>query len=219
MNTLKNQLKEKYSKIPNELIVDLSISAGALRVLIYLFTKPNNWIVYNKDIQKQLNISDKTLSKYWKELLKSKWLRRTKIPPTNGKLAGGYSYQIGEFCISEESSEKEESYSLTKTKPINKELTSFSAEDAVSMWNEFASTNNKSKVMKLTGKRREKLLKRIKELKDYKAALKITLEKASKSNFCLDGNWFSFDWLIENDTNLVKVFEGKYDKNKREEWK
>jgi len=216
MNTLRNKLKEKYSQIPNELVVDLSISAGALRVLIYLFTKPDDWKVYNKDIQKQLNISDKTLSKYWKELLASKWLRRTKRPPTDGKFAGGYAYQIGEFCISEESYEKEESYSHTNTKPINKELTSFSADEAVSMWNEFASTNNKSKVMKLTGKRKEKLLKRIKELKDYKAALKITLEKASKSDFCLNGNWFSFDWLIENDTNLVKVFEGKYDNEKVE---
>jgi len=105
---------------------------------------------------------------------------------------------------------------IPDNKPDNKPDTYFSADEAVSMWNEFATRNEKSKVLKLTGKRREKLLKRIKELKDYEAALKITLEKASKSSFCLDGKWFSFDWLIENDTNLVKVFEGKYDNEKVE---
>ena len=216
MNTLRNKLKQQYSQIPNELITDLSLSNGALRVLLYLFTKPDEWNIYNKDIQKQLNISDKTLAKYWKELLASRWLRRTKRPPSDGKFAGGYLYQIGNFSISEESSEKEKSSEHSNNKPINKKLTSFSADEAVSMWNEFASTNNKSKVMKLTGKRKKKLQERIKELKDYETALKITLEKASNSSFCLEGKWFSFDWLIENDTNLVKVFEGKYDNEKVE---
>ena len=39
MNTLRNELKAKYSQIPNELITDLTLSSGALRVLLYLFTK------------------------------------------------------------------------------------------------------------------------------------------------------------------------------------
>ena len=115
MNTLRNELKRDYSQIPNELIIDMSISHGALRVLLYLFTKPDNWNVYNKDIQKQLNISDKTLAKYWKELLASKWLRRTKRPPSDKNLAGGYEYHIGSFAISEESSEKEKSSKKEKS--------------------------------------------------------------------------------------------------------
>ncbi len=101
-------------------------------------------------------------------------------------------------------------------KTINKTINT-SLEEIVSMWNRYASSNNKSKVLKLTGKRKEKLLKRIKELTDYKTAFNTTLVKASKSTFCKEGTWFSFDWLIDNDTNLVKVFEGKYD-NKAEEW-
>ena len=123
MNQLRNALKRDYSQIPNEMITDLSLSNGSLRVLLYLFTKPDNWNVYNKDIQKQLKISDKTLAKYWKELLASQWLRREKRPPTDGKFAGGYLYQIGSFSISEEVSEKEESYSLNNTKPIKQEET------------------------------------------------------------------------------------------------
>jgi len=123
MNTLKNDLKRDFSQVPNDLITDLTLSHGALRVILYLFTKPDTWNVYNKDIQKQLNISDKTLSKYWKELLESKWLRRTKNLPTDENNAGGYSYQIGRFVISEESYEKEESYSHSNNKPSKKQVT------------------------------------------------------------------------------------------------
>ena len=95
MNTLRNELKRSYSQIPNELITDLSISAGALRVLLYLFTKPDDWSVYNADICKNLNIHSETLSKYWKELLASKWLRRTE--KRDKGLFVGYEYSIGEF--------------------------------------------------------------------------------------------------------------------------
>ena len=101
-------------------------------------------------------------------------------------------------------------------KQFNKQLNTSLEEKVVSMWNEFATRNKRSKILKLTGKRKKKLQERIKELKDYETALKITLEKASNSSFCLEGKWFSFDWLIENDTNLVKVFEGKYDNEKVE---
>ena len=95
MNTLRNELRRSYSQIPNELITDLSISAGALRVLLYLFTKPDDWSVYNADICKNLNIHSETLSKYWKELLASKWLQRTE--KRDKGLFVGYEYSIGEF--------------------------------------------------------------------------------------------------------------------------
>ena len=123
MNTLKNELKAKYSQIPNELVTDLTISAGALRVLLYLFTKPDNWNVYNADICKQLDISEKTLTKYWSELLSSKWLRREKKQTKDGKFTGGYSYLIGSFTISEKSSESEKSSDHSNNKPIQKKET------------------------------------------------------------------------------------------------
>ena len=123
MNTLRNELKANYSQIPNELITDLSLSSGALRVLLYLFTKPDNWNVYNADICKQLDISEKTLTKYWSELLSSKWLRREKKQTKDGKFTGGYSYLIGSFTISEESSESVKSSDHSNNKPIQKKET------------------------------------------------------------------------------------------------
>ena len=123
MNTLRNELKANYSQIPNELITDLTLSSGALRVLLYLFTKPDNWNVYNADICKQLDISEKTLTKYWNELLSSKWLRREKKQTKDGKFTGGYSYLIGSFTISEKSSESVKSSDHSNNIPIQKKET------------------------------------------------------------------------------------------------
>jgi hypothetical protein len=123
MNQLRNTLKEKYSQIPNELITDMSLSAGALRVLLYLFTKPDNWNVYNLDICKQLEISEQTLTKYWKILLDSKWLKRDKARDGEGKLTGGYVYLIGEFSISIKSTEQVKSIEHSNNKPIKQKET------------------------------------------------------------------------------------------------
>ena len=123
MNTLRNELKEKYSQIPNELITDLSLCSGSLRVLLYLFTKPDNWNVYNKDICKQLNISEQTLTKYWKTLLSSKWLKREPSRNKEGHLTGGYTYRIGNFTVSIQSTETVKSIGHSNNKLINKEET------------------------------------------------------------------------------------------------
>ena len=125
------------------MIIDKDISHGALRVLLYLFTKPDNWNVYNKDIQKQLNISDKTLAKYWKELLYSKWLRRKKRPPIDKNLAGGYIYHIGSFSISEESSKKEESYDHSNNKPIQKQVTN-NNDEFEKLWADYGKIGSKA---------------------------------------------------------------------------
>ena len=123
MNTLRNELKEKYSQIPNDLITDLSLCHGSLRVLLYLFTKPDTWNVYNKDICKQLNISEQTLTKYWKKLLSSKWLRREQARDVNGHLNGGYVYRIGNFTVSIQSTETVKSIDYSNNKPIKKKVT------------------------------------------------------------------------------------------------
>lgn len=118
MNTLRNELKRDFSQIPNELITDITLSSGALRVILYLFTKDDNWSVYNADICKNLGINEKTLTKYWKELLFSKWLRREKSISADGKFTGGYIYHIGTFTISPNLSDMEKSTTIYNTRLI-----------------------------------------------------------------------------------------------------
>ncbi len=147
MNKLRNKLKTDFSQIPNEMITDTSISAGALRVLLYLFTKPDEWNVYNKDICKQLKISEQTLTKYWKALINSKWLRRERLQSEDGKLQGGYIYRIGTFnrihtnTVSIQSTVTVKSIDHSNNKPIKKQVTSSNNNlpetlnlDAFKMW-------------------------------------------------------------------------------------
>lgn len=76
--------------------------------------------------------------------------------------------------------------------------------------------NTFSKVMKLTDGRKKKLISRVKEqgLNNIIKAIDI----ASESDFLKgnnDSGWkMDFDWLVANDTNIIKILEGKYCNNK-----
>jgi len=146
MNTLRNDLKRDYSQIPNELIIDRNISHGALRVLLYLFTKPDNWNVYNKDICKQLSISENTLTKYWKELLSSKWLRRERKKDDSGKfISGNYFYEIGNFTVSPKVVETEETIEHSNNNSIQKKETGI--DDFNKIWNFYGKVGSKAKAL------------------------------------------------------------------------
>lgn len=75
------------------------------------------------------------------------------------------------------------------------------------------------KVTELGKSRKDKIKTRIKEGKDKLDWWKLIFEKADMILIPgKDGkkDWFpNFDWLIENDKNSVKVFEGNYDDAKR----
>lgn len=76
--------------------------------------------------------------------------------------------------------------------------------------------NRLPKATKLTESRKKKIKTRLSEMniEDWKKVF----EKLEASDFCCgnnDRNWkASFDWLLANDTNAIKVIEGKYDNRK-----
>ena len=69
-----------------------------------------------------------------------------------------------------------------------------------------------SRVLKLTNKRKEKLKKRLDEIgeDEFIKAFDCIKESDFLQGKNSNGWRVSFDWLIENDTNAVKVLEGKY---------
>ena len=85
------------------------------------------------------------------------------------------------------------------------------------LWNEFATKNNKAKIAKLSDSRKKKIALRLKEYKNLLEIFTYVLKKSETSNFLLNGNFYTFDWLFENDTNILKVYEGKYDNGKSQE--
>ena len=90
-------------------------------------------------------------------------------------------------------------------------------DDFFNLWNDFASKNKKAKVSFLSKDRKKKIALRLKEYKNLLEIFTYVLKKSETSNFLLNGNFYTFDWLFENDTNILKVYEGKYDNGKSQE--
>lgn len=99
----------------------------------------------------------------------------------------------------------------------NKNTDTINYDDFFNLWNEFATKNNKAKIAKLSDSRKKKIALRLKEYKNLLEIFTYVLKKSETSNFLLNGNFYTFDWLFENDTNILKVYEGKYDNGKSQE--
>lgn len=84
----------------------------------------------------------------------------------------------------------------------------------VDFWNLFAKEKGLAQIKIVSDSRKRKLKVRIREKAFDLPAI---LGKAKDSPFLLQNKFFSFDWVIENDKNYLKVIEGNYDKPKPEE--
>ena len=62
----------------------------------------------------------------------------------------------------------------------------------------------------MTDTRKSKANSRLSEINDKNFWIAVC-KKAQESSFIKKNHFFSFDWIIQNDTNASKVFEGKYD--------
>lgn len=95
MTKIINSLRKCFTQIPNAIVIDALLSDGALRVFLYMSTKPDDWQFNNRDIQNKLNIKRaETIAKYWKELIQSGWISRQPIINENGKPTGYFNYVL-----------------------------------------------------------------------------------------------------------------------------
>lgn len=84
-------------------------------------------------------------------------------------------------------------------------------EPYIDIWNLFADQNKLAKVKAATETRKRKLRVR---LKDKNFNFSEILRHANNSEFLLtNGKWFGFDWIVDNDSNYLKVVEGNYQKS------
>lgn len=120
------------------------------------------------------------------------------------------NYYVGNK--SENNSEINPTYNNTNNNTYSADYDKFS-----NLWNEFATKANKTKIAKLTDSRKKKIALRLKEYKNLLEIFTYVLKKSENSQFLLNSNFYTFDWLFENDTNILKVYEGKYDNGKSQE--
>lgn len=101
---------------------------------------------------------------------------------------------------------KDDSKKIAKVTVIETETVT----DIVKKWNDFAERKGLAKVVKLTDKRIKKLEKR---LADENFNFDHIIIRISESDFLLGKtkDWkVDFDFIIENETNFIKILEGKY---------
>jgi hypothetical protein len=115
-----------------------------------------------------------------------------------------------------EENRKEEKHPNAPSLLPQSELT---PEILVKLWND--SANGFPKVNNLTDQRRKKAATRLYE-HPHLTFWETVIRKTAESDFCngrKKGAWkATFDWLIKNDTNCLKVYEGNFDnKHKQEE--
>lgn len=96
----KSTLKRDFSIIPNDLICDSDLSNAAHRVAMYLFSRPDNWNINNTDIMRNTGIkSPETMAAALGDLVKSGWISRERKRDSEGKIIGGFDYELNEHRI------------------------------------------------------------------------------------------------------------------------
>lgn len=77
------------------------------------------------------------------------------------------------------------------------------------LWNFFASERKKPLVTKINDARRKKFHTRLKEKAfDF---LKILTKAGHAGDFLSTSKWFTWDWIMDSESNYLKVIEGNYD--------
>lgn len=156
---------------------------------------PNNDTNVSKEYTNVLRMNNKT------DTSKGKESKEEELYPTDV----GESDSISDYKSVEKT--KKGIFDFLKTKP--KDIQPY-----VDFWNLFAKEKKLPEIKVINKNRKKKFNVRIREEAfDFGNILR----KAGQSEFLLTGTWFGFDWVIENDSNYLKILEGNYDNKQKNE--
>ena len=88
----KSTLKENYSVVPNNMLNDEGLDADCLAVMVYLLSKPNNWIVKPTNIQNRFKYGRDKTYRVINQLVKRQYIVREEHR-TDGKYTS-FSYYV-----------------------------------------------------------------------------------------------------------------------------
>lgn len=189
-----NEILNIISDIQKITIDDgLSYSERITLITMYLQSRNSKCYLQSNDLADMLNKNTRQMQKELKTLEDLGYIEKV--------IENGESfYNLKKLDIS--------FYADTADKPKR-----YNYKKVVDCFNEVAEkTVGISRVLKLTNKRKEKLKKRLDEIgeDEFIKAFDCIKESDFLQGKNSNGWRVSFDWLIENDTNAVKVLEGKY---------
>lgn len=189
-----NEIKKIISDI-KIITIDSRINCSERITLIAMYANSNNSKCYlqSNELADVLNKSIRQIQRELKTLIDLGYIEKT--------------VEDGESCYILKGFDGSVEGNLASTPKR------YNYKKVVDSFNEVAEkTVGISRVLKLTNKRKEKLKKRLDEIgeDEFIKAFDCIKESDFLQGKNSNGWRVSFDWLIENDTNAVKVLEGKY---------
>lgn len=92
IGVIQQEVDYKFTKIANEAMIDINISANAYRLYSYLKSRPNGWIVRRKQLAKVYKTSDSSIKRWMNELKKNGYIVIKEIRKDTGQFE--YIYTI-----------------------------------------------------------------------------------------------------------------------------
>lgn len=217
----------EFTRIPNNFIDDLKLNPYQFQILSIIVRKTDGWCKIEDGIslsqfEKLVTFKKPKIIQTLKELIEMDLISKKKQILDNNSNSFNM-YKISDMVVTENNKGSNSQLlgvvteDYTQKKANTKENTIIDHDAFFNLWNDFATKNNKAKIAKLSDSRKKKIALRLKEYKNLLEIFTYVLKKSEASNFLLNGNFYTFDWLFENDTNILKVYEGKYDNGKSQE--
>ena len=217
----------EFTRIPNNFIDDLKLNPYQFQILSIIVRKTDGWCKIEDGIslsqfEKLVTFKKPKIIQTLKELIEMDLISKKKQILDNNSNSFNM-YKISDRVVTENNKGSNSQLlgvvteDYTQKKANTKENTIIDYDEYLTLWNEFATKNNKAKIAKLSDSRKKKIALRLKEYKNLLEIFTYVLKKSENSQFLLNSNFYTFDWLFENDTNILKVYEGKYDNGKSQE--
>lgn len=228
----KLKITNRYGIVPNDLLNSKKISLRAKGLFAYLQSKPDNWTFSTDLICSQNQEGRDAVRTSLQELEEHGYLKREPKKNMEGKWAG-YNYILtdqpsywkaadGE-TVGRENRTTDIQEAISKKDISKKDLVKEDTSPALESINKIVLAFNQTgfaNVSTLSPKRKTQLQRLISE--HGESQILLAIKKAEKSDFLNNRtqgqrNWkASFDWLI-NQNNFIKVLEGTYDNQYRNE--
>jgi len=227
VGTMKVIRKANFTTVQNSLLRNKNISLKAKGLFAYMASFNKNWNFTIRSMTLQLKDGRDSINSGLKELINNGFITYKKNFDGTGVYTLHDEPQVEN--PHQENPDKVEpnpenphpenptygkSGRIKNNNPIRKTIHKKVDEELLISWNEFAQENGLASVIKITKSRKEKIDTRKKEVQDLLGVFKVALQTATKSSFLMGTNkrgWkMNFDWIIENDKNIIKVIEGAY---------
>jgi hypothetical protein len=202
MNKLKNELKENFTQVPNQLIEDPNLSWKAKGIYLYLISKPTDWEFYMNHLKKQSTDGVTALRAGIKELEDAGYLVREKKYDPKTKQILGFKWILPSVQVfrktgnpSDGKFDSRETYTHTNTDLNNTNITNTYI-NYVDLWNECHGTK-----LRITDGKRNQIKARLNKFTE--AEIESAIKARGSTKWIKENNQSNnWDAMFKNDNAL-----------------